>query len=161
MSDYKTKIIKGVDYLYIAVLLFIFSSTIILGAFVAPVVFKSYLYIDVVLNRFDNGLIMSEIFRRFGNLLSFLLLLITLYHAYYYKKFLSSYLTIIAFCLFAVSSLLFNFYFTEGVFAFIAQGEEWINNNIELFEAFHKASEIDFSIIMFSALALVILKIRQ
>lgn len=139
------------------ILLFVVSGALILGAIVAPVVFNSSLYLnEIFLTRFDNGLLMSEIFRRFSIVLNIVLLFVTLYHTYKYKQFLSSFSTIVFYVIFAISSLLFSFYFTEGVMSFIYKGELWINENIELFEAFHKASEIDFAIIMISALMLAI-----
>lgn len=162
MNKHKTRAEQIVDFIYIATLLFIFASTVLLGAVVAPVVFNSGLYLDnTTLGRFDNGLLMSEIFRRFGNILNVALLIVTGYHAYKYKEFLASYLTIFAFAVFAISSLLFNFYFSEGIFSFIMKGEIWIEQNIALFEAFHKASEIDFGIIMFSSLTLAILAFKH
>ena len=52
---------------YILILGFVFSGTLILGAIVAPVVFHSSEFIsNVALTRFENGELMSEIFRRFS-----------------------------------------------------------------------------------------------
>jgi hypothetical protein len=162
MNKHKLTIDKALDFVYIFLLLFVVGSALVLGAVVAPVVFNSGLYLDnVELTRFENGLIMSEIFRRFSNILSIILLYITIYHTYKYKELLNSVTTIISFVIFAVSSLLFSFYFTEGVYSFISKGETWINEHMEIFESFHKASEIDFMIILFSALSLSILALRK
>lgn len=162
MDKHKYNLNQIINFTYIFLLLFVVTSTVLLGAIVAPVIFNSGLYLDnVEMTRFENGLLMSEVFRRFSNLLNIVLLATTIYHSYYYKEFLSSIVTIISFALFAVSSLLFSFYFTEGIFSFIQKGEDWINDNIELFEAFHKASEIDFMIIMFSAFVLCIIAFKK
>ncbi|MDY0326948.1 MAG: DUF4149 domain-containing protein [Arcobacteraceae bacterium] len=162
MNKHKLTINKTIDFVYILLLLFVVGSVIVLGVVVAPVVFNSAIYLDnTELTRFDNGLLMSEIFRRFSNILNIVLLYITIYHTFKYKELLNSITTIISFVIFAVSSLLFSFYFNEGVYAFISKGETWINEHIEIFENFHKASEIDFTIILFSALSLAFIELKK
>ncbi|MDR1911325.1 MAG: DUF4149 domain-containing protein [Helicobacteraceae bacterium] len=56
-----------VESFYIVLLGVMLGSTLTLGAFVAPVVFKAALYMDnEAIGVFDSGRLMSEIFRRYS-----------------------------------------------------------------------------------------------
>lgn len=150
---------KHLDFLFFILTAFIFSSTLILGAIVAPVVFHSGEFISSVsLSRFENGQLMSEIFRRFSIVLNIAVLIIIIYEALNYKKFLQSGFYMIAFAVLIVSALLFSFYFTPIILGLLGSGTQVINQNITAFETLHKASEIDFSVLMFSSFAMFALK---
>lgn len=145
---------------YILILGFVFSGTLILGAIVAPVVFHSSEFIsNVALTRFENGELMSEIFRRFSMILNIAILLIVAMEAMNYKKFFNNMIYVLVLIVFVVSSLLFSFYFTSIILEILHAGEAVINQNIDGFETLHKLSEYDFSVIMISSLAMLIYKI--
>lgn len=145
---------------YILVLSFVFSGTLILGAIVAPVVFHSSEFIGgVVLSRFQNGELMSEIFARFSTILNFSILFLVAIEALSYKKFFNNMIYVLVFIFFLVASLLFSFYFASIIFDLLKAGEAVINQNIQGFETLHKLSEYDFMVIMLTSLAMLIYKI--
>lgn len=151
-----------IEILYVLMLAFVFSGTLILGAIVAPVVFHSSEFIsNVVLDRFQNGELMAEIFSRFALILNYVVLLIVIIEAINYKKFLQSGLYVVFFAIFIVSSFMFSFYFTSIILELLAKGAMAINQNIEAFETLHKLSEYDFMVVMFSSLAMFLTKINN
>lgn len=151
---------KYLELFYIIALAFVFSGTLLLGAIVAPVVFHSGEFISSVsLSRFENGQLMSEIFRRFGIVLNILVLIVILIEALNYKKFFENGIYVVAFSLFVVSALLFSMYFTPFVLGLLSQGESIINQNLEAFETLHKLSEYDFMVLMLSSFYMLFVKL--
>lgn len=157
-----SKIYSYLEIFYILCLAFVFSGVLVLGAIVAPVVFHSSEFItNIVLDRFQNGQLMAEIFSRFATILNFVVLFVVVIEALNYKKFLQSGLYMVFFAIFVVSSFMFSFYFTSIILELLAQGENAINQNIEAFETLHKLSEYDFMVVMFSALAMFVVKLNN
>ena len=157
-----SRVYSYLEIFYILCLAFVFSGVLVLGSIVAPVVFHSSEFItNVTLDRFQNGQLMAEIFSRFATILNFVVLFIVVIEALNYKRFLQSGLYMVFFAIFVVSSFIFSFYFTSIILELIAKGENVINQNIEAFETLHKLSEYDFMVVMFSALAMFLVKLNN
>lgn len=130
------------------------GAVLVLGAFVAPVVFNADVLFNLLqMGRFEEGLIMAEIFRRFSYWLYFSAFFVVMYELYLFKimqrdkvAFLSA--SVVVFCI-----ALFNGVYTPKILQMQSQGEEAMNTSA--FESLHKASELDFKILLIALLVLV------
>lgn len=146
-----------VDFSYLLVLASSLGAVLVLGAMVAAVVFNTdKLTLEIVLDRYNAGMVMGEIFHRFSYWAYFLALFVAVYEVVSYKNgrfdgvvFLSS-VTVL------FSSLMFSAVYSPKILAMQALGREATQS--DTFEQLHLASEIDFKIL---ALGLVILFIRR
>lgn len=146
-----------IDALYVLFIGMTAGAVLILGAFVAAVVFHSEIFLSVpLLSRYEEGKIMGEIFRRFSYWGYFMAAVIALYEISRYKVMQIDRISILS----AIGSigtlLLFSAVYTPKILEYQAQGEAVMMD--EGFEALHKASEIDFKILL---LMLTILFIRR
>ena len=75
------------DFGYLIILASAFGAVIVLGAFVAPVIFKAdRLLSEVTLGNYNSGIIMAEIFRRFSYWIYIVSFFIASYELVMYKK---------------------------------------------------------------------------
>lgn len=144
---------KIVDIAYLLMLAMSAGAVVILGVFVAPVVFHSEIYLSIpVLSRYEEGKMMGEIFRRFSFWGYFMVIFITFYELYRYKMMQIDKVSILS-ALGAVSTfLLFSAVYIPKILAYQEQGEAVMMDNG--FETLHKASEIDFKILLATLLIL-------
>lgn len=134
-----------------------FGAVLVLGTIVAPIVFNTdkILY-SVLLDNYNAGIIMGEIFRRFSYWIYFLAFFVAVYELLMYKKgqrdaiIFGSAVTVV------FSSLMFSAVYSPKILAMQLLGEEATRS--DTFRNIHLASELDFKIL---AVALLILFIRR
>ena len=134
-----------------------FGGVIVLGAFVAPVVFHTdKILVDMLIDNYNAGIIMGEIFHRFSYWVYGLATFVILYEVIEYKQghrdaiaFASAITTIF-------TSLMFSAVYAPQILAMQALGAEATQS--DTFEHIHMASEIDFKIL---AVSLIVLFVRR
>lgn len=145
------------DFGYLVILAASFGAVITLGVLVAPVVFNpNALLVDVTLDRYNSGMLMSEIFDRFSSWLYAVTVMVALYEAMWYKMGQRDALSFASAFIVIASSLLFSAVYVPKILAMQALGAEATQS--DTFANIHMASEIDFKIL---AVALVVLFIRR
>ena len=135
------------DTFYLLLLASTLGAILVLGIFVAPVVFNT-----TTLNHFDEGVIMADIFHRFTYWLFMMLVAIILYEAYEYKKFKRDRIAIGASIMSIFTIMMFNTVYTPKILEMQAEGKEATAS--EAFSDIHIASEVDFKILAFALLVL-------
>ena len=134
-----------------------FGAVIVLGAMVAPVVFHTERIItEVIIDNYNAGIIMGEIFHRFSYWVYALAFVVIFYEAAQYKM---GHRDAIAFgSAFAVvfTSLMFSAVYAPKILEMQSFGAEATQS--DTFQKIHMASEIDFKIL---AVALIVLFVRR
>ena len=134
-----------------------FGGVIVLGAFVAPVVFHTdKILVDMLIDNYNAGIIMGEIFHRFSYWIYALAAYVLIYEAIEYKlghrdaiSFASALATVF-------TSLMFSAVYAPQILAMQAIGAEATQS--DTFQHIHIASEIDFKIL---AISLIVLFVRR
>ena len=145
------------DFGYLIVLASVFGAVLTLGAIVAPVIFTSDAYTSgVMLDHYNMGLIMSEIFRRFGYVVYFCVAYIAVYEAVMYKTGERDKIIFVSASMAIFSGLLFAAVYIPRILSMQAAGAEATRS--DTFANLHAGSEIDFKIF---AVALIVLFIRR
>jgi len=145
------------DFTYFIVLAASFGAVIVLGAIVAPVIFHSdKILVGMLLDHYNAGIIMGEIFHRFSYWIYFLAAYVVLYEAIMYKMGQRDAITFGASATVVFSSLMFSAVYSPKILAMQALGREATQS--DTFSNIHIASEIDFKIL---AVALLVLFIRR
>ncbi len=139
------------DIIYLMLIASTLGGVLVLGIFAAPVVFNT-----TSLERYQEGVIMAEIFSRFTYWLYMMLLAIVLYEGYEYKKFKRDRIIIASALISIFTILMFNTVYTPKILQMQALGEETTMS--EAFANIHIASEIDFKLL---ALGLIVLFVRR
>jgi cellulose synthase/poly-beta-1,6-N-acetylglucosamine synthase-like glycosyltransferase len=149
---------KTEQYIEIAYLLLLFSTfgiSIFLGIGVTSTIFGSEISLgEELLSNYQEGLIMTTIFIKFGYFLNFVAISVVLFEAWMWKNgerdrviFSSAFTTV-------ATALLFVHYYTPQVLEF----QSLENTETEVFKNIHLASEIDFKIF---AVAILVLGIKR
>ncbi|MDD5401387.1 MAG: DUF4149 domain-containing protein [Sulfurimonas sp.] len=146
-----------IDFSYLALLASTFGAVIVLGAVVAPTIFNTneILY-SVLIDNFNAGIIMGEIFHRFSYWVYLVVLFVAVYEFIMYKKgqrdaiIFGSSVTVV------FSALMFSAIYSPKILAMQRLGVEATQS--DTFRNIHMASEFDFKIL---AIALLILFIRR
>jgi len=126
-----------------------------LGAFVAAVVFHSEVYLSIpLLSRYEEGKIMGEIFRRFTYWSYIMAVIIVGYEIARFKAMQIDAVSIMASFGSVGTLLLFSGVYSPKMLEFQQLGEAAMMNNS--FESLHKASEIDFKILLVMLLILFV-----
>ncbi len=135
-----------IDVTYLLLIAMTAGAVLVLGVFVAAVVFHSEVYLTLpLLSRYEEGKIMGEIFHRFTYWGYFMAVVIAVYEVSRYKVMQIDKVAILS-ALGALSTLLlFSAVYTPKILEYQSRGEAAID---ESFEALHKASEIDFKILL-------------
>ncbi|MEA1920655.1 MAG: DUF4149 domain-containing protein [Campylobacterota bacterium] len=139
------------DIIYLILIASTLGGVLVLGIFVAPVVFNT-----TPLERYQEGIIMAEIFSRFTYWLYAMLIGIVLYEGWEYKKFKRDRIMIASSLMSIFTILMFNTVYTPKILALQALGEEATLS--EEFSNLHMASEIDFKLL---AVSLIVLFVRR
>ncbi|MDP1785505.1 MAG: DUF4149 domain-containing protein [Sulfuricurvum sp.] len=136
-----------IDIFYLLAMGMTIGAVLILGAFVAAVVFHSEMFLSIpILSRYEEGKLMGEIFRRFSYWAYSMAAIIAVYEISRYKVMQIDKISILS-ALGAIGTLLlFSAVYTPKMLEFQQQGEMVMMNNA--FESLHKASEIDFKILL-------------
>ncbi len=137
------------DVFYLILLACTLGAILVLGIFVAPVVFT-----NTMLSHFENGIIMADIFSRFGYWLYVTLFGIILYEGYRFKTFQRDNVMMASSLTSIFSILMFNAVYTPKILEIQSFGEEATQS--DEFANIHIASELDFKILAFALLVMFI-----
>lgn len=142
-----------VDVVYLLTIGMTVGAVLILGAFVAAVVFHSEVYLSIpLLSRYEEGKIMGEIFRRFTYWSYVMAAIIVGYEIVRFKAMQIDAVSIMASFGSVGTLLLFSGVYSPKMLEYQQLGEAAMMNNS--FELLHKASEIDFKIMLIMLLIL-------
>lgn len=142
-----------IDVMYLLTIGMTVGAVLILGAFVAAVVFHSEVYLSIpLLSRYEEGKIMGEIFRRFTYWGYIMAVIIVWYEIVRFKAMQIDIISIMASFGSVGTLLLFSGVYSPKMLEFQQLGELSMMNNS--FESLHKASEIDFKIMLVMLLIL-------
>ncbi|MCB2180636.1 MAG: DUF4149 domain-containing protein [Desulfobulbaceae bacterium] len=134
------------------------GASFALGAFVAPSIFNSGIILGAeLLDHYQEGLIMTEIFKRYCTLLNITVGSILVWECmkfFVFKK--RDYFLVLSACVVTVTGLLFTSYFTPKIIE--AQGGGPAATATEIFQTLHQASVTDFSFLLV-ALAVMLAKV--
>ncbi len=108
------------------------------------------------LDRYNSGILMGEVFRRFSYWIYFLAGFVVLYEAYMYKVSKRDSIILVSSLSVVFSSLMFSNIYVPKILALQAVGTKATQS--VTFENLHKASELDFKIL---AIALLVLFVRR
>lgn len=146
-----------IDFSYFILLAASFGAVLVLGAFVAPVVFHSdAILIGMILDHYNAGIIMGEIFHRFSFWVYFLAAAVVLYEAALYKMGQRDPIAFASASVVVATSLMFSGVYAPKILSMQALGVEATQS--DTFANIHIASEIDFKIL---AVALLVLFVRR
>ena len=142
-----------VDVFYLLAIAMTIGAVFVLGVFVAAVVFHSEVFLTIpLLSRYEEGKIMGEIFRRFSYWGYIMAAIIVVYEAARFKAMHIDKISIMA-SLGAIGTLLlFSGIYTPKMLEYQELGEVAMMNHS--FESLHKASEVDFKILLVMLLIL-------
>lgn len=150
-------VINGFYLVLIGVLL---GATLALGAFVAPVVFKASLFLDqAVLDTYESGRLMSEVFRRYAHLLVVSLMMVALYEGWRIFKGERGIALIAAAAAVLISGGAFAFYYTPEILTLQSQGVE--ATLTAGFETVHRQAEAAFKLQSFALGVLLFLRVLR
>jgi len=145
------------DFTYLVVLAATFGAVIVLGAFVAPVVFHTDKILETaLLDNYNAGIIMGNIFHRFSYWIYFTAFFIVIYEAIMYKLGKRDNIIFVSSITAIFSSLMFSAVYAPKILAMQSLGREATQS--DTFSNIHIASELDFKIL---AIALIVLFIRR
>jgi len=146
-----------IDFSYFIMLAATFGAVIVLGAFVAPVIFHTdKILAGVLLDHYNAGIIMGEIFRRFSYWVYVLVLFVAFYETMQYKMGQRDAVAFGASVTIIFSSLMFSSIYVPKILEMQSMGVEATQS--DTFENVHIASEIDFKLL---AVALLVLFVRR
>lgn len=141
-----------IDVIYLLLIAMSAGAVLVLGAFVAAVVFHSELFLSVpLLSRYEEGKIMGEIFRRFSYWAYFMAAVIAVYEIARYKVMQIDKISILSAMGSISTLLLFSAVYVPKILEYQSRGEAAID---ESFESLHKASEVDFKILLIMLIVL-------
>ena len=134
-----------------------FGAVLVLGALVAPVIFHTdTLLSDLLIDSYNAGKIMAEIFHRFSFWLYFLAFFVLVYEGVQYKIAKRDSMIIASSSLVIFASLMFSVVYAPRILSMQALGVEATRS--DTFENIHLASEIDFKLL---AVSLAFLFVRR
>ena len=145
------------DFSYLLTLGASFGAVIVLGALSAPVIFNTdTLLSGILLDNYNAGMIMAEIFHRFTYWLYLLTLFVVIYEVVQYKRGQRDAVIMASSSMVIFSSLMFNVVYVPKILAMQALGAEATRS--DTFSNIHFASEIDSKLL---AISLIVLFIRR
>jgi hypothetical protein len=145
------------DFSYLILLAASFGAVMVLGVIVAAVIFHTdALHVDILIDRYNAGVIMGEIFLRFSYMLYFVVFSVALYEAAMYKTGQRDKIALISAFFIVATSLMFSGVYVPKILELQVMGREATSS--DTFDAIHVGSEIDFKIL---AVALLILFVRR
>jgi hypothetical protein len=143
------------DFSYLIILSASFGAVIVLGAFVAPVIFHTDKFLQaLVIDNYNAGIIMGEIFHRFSYWIYFLAFVIVAYELASYKMGQRDTYIFVSAVSAVFSSLMFSAVYSPKILEMQSLGVEATQS--DTFASIHYASELDFKILAISLLVLFI-----
>jgi len=141
-----------IDVTYLLLIAMTAGAVLVLGVFVAAVVFHSEVYLSVpLLSRYEEGKIMGEIFLRFSYWCYFIAGVITLYEVSRYFVMQIDKIAVLSAMGAIGTLLLFSGIYVPKILEYQSRGEGAMDDS---FEALHKASEIDSKLLLIMLLIL-------
>ena len=132
-----------------------FGGVIVLGAFVAPVVFHTdKILVDMLIDNYNAGIIMGEIFHRFSYWVYALATFVIVYEAIEYKQGHRDAIAFASATTTVFTSLMFSVVYAPKILTMQALGVEATQS--DTFQNIHTASEIDFKILAVSVIVLFV-----
>jgi len=145
------------DFAYFILLAATFGAILVLGAFVAPVVFHTdTMTVNLLIDNYNAGIIMGEIFHRFSYWINFLVIFVVVYEGLAYKMGQRDAISFGSAVIVVFTALLYSSIYVPKILSMQALGAEATQS--DTFENIHIASEIDFKIL---AIALIVLFVRR
>lgn len=148
--------------IYLFILATLIGIELSVGAVVAPVIFFADIG-DNVLSHFQRGLLMTQIFVKFGYIMLAVSLIVMLYELFYLKQNINFKVKFSCFMLALLNmslALAFVFYFIDYILAAQKIGEAATLGSAE-FASVHKASEYCLKIMMLAQIVLFFLRASQ
>jgi hypothetical protein len=140
---------------YLLILGIVLGAVIYAGAVVAPVVFGSQNWLgSEILDRFQEGLIMTQNFVRLGYFILASMFAIFIYEGYQYKRFNRDLLKTLSALGAIMSGALFKYFYMSTIISMQAQGKDAVESKI--FENMHKGSEIALVLFMIFVMILFV-----
>ena len=132
-----------------------FGAVMVLGAVVAPVIFHTEeITVDLLINHYNAGIIMGEIFHRFAYWIYAVAGLVVVYELAWYKVGQRDAIAFASSVMVVFSSLMFSAVYTPKILSMQGLGAEATRS--DTFNNIHIASEIDFKILAVSLLVLFV-----
>lgn len=145
--------------LYLLAVAATLGGVLVLGIFVAPVIFNSGAYLpDNLLGRYEEGMLMGEIFRRFSFWAYIMAGIITLFEANEYRRQRRDKWAIMSALLGVATLLMFSAVYVPKILAMQAAGPDVTAS--EAFAALHSGSELDFKLLAVSLIALFVRRMQ-
>jgi len=149
-----------VTFGYIIILGITLGASLFAGAVVAPVIFNSGdLFIQPLLSHYQEGIIMTENFKRLVYIVDISIVLIVIYEGYKYKMFERDSITTLATLIAIASGLFFGHYYMPDILNMQLAGEAMTQS--EAFSSMHSASEIDFKVFTVALLVIIIRNMQK
>jgi len=143
--------------LYLLLVAGTLGAVLVLGALVAPVIFNSGAFLpDALLSRYEEGMLMGEIFRRFGYWAYAMAAVVLAFEINEYRRFRRDKWAIMSALLGVATLLMFAAVYVPRILAMQADGPDATAS--EAFASLHTGSEIDFKVL---AVALILLFVRR
>ncbi|WP_345974532.1 DUF4149 domain-containing protein [Sulfurimonas sp. HSL3-7] len=143
--------------LYLLLIAMTLGAVLTLGIFVTATLFHSDSYLSgVMLDHYNEGILMAEIFRRFSYFIYFIAAVVFAFEGNEYKHGRRDNYAMVSGFVVIITALMFSGVYTPKILEMQALGAEATQS--EAFEALHMGSEIDFKIL---AVALGVLFIRR
>jgi len=134
-----------------------FGAVIVLGAFVAPVIFHTdKILVEMLMDNYNAGIIMGEIFHRFSYWVYAIAIFVALYETMQYKMGQRDAVAFASAVTVVFSSLMFSAVYSPKILEMQAIGREATQS--DTFSNVHIASEIDFKLL---AVSLIVLFVRR
>ena len=154
------KIFRIATIAYIIILGTALGAGLLAGVVVAPTIFHSELLLgSELLSKFQEGLLMTQVFERLAYVVNFMVLFVIIYEVIKWKSFESDSWTTLATFLVVATGLMFTSYYIPDILEMQAAGEAMTQS--DAFINTHKGSEINFKIFAFSTLALLLLNLKK
>jgi len=145
--------------LYLMLLAATLGGVLVLGILVAPVIFHSAAVLPTaLLGRYEEGMLMGEIFRRFGFWAYAMAAVILAFETNEYRRQRRDKWAIMSALLAVFSLLMFAAVYIPKILAMQAMGAEATAG--EAFASLHSASELDFKVLAVALIALFIRRMR-
>ncbi len=143
------------DFSYLLVLAASFGAVLVLGVIVAPIVFHTdILPVDILIDKYNAGIVMAEIFHRFSYWLYVVVLYVAVYESIAYKTAKRDPIVLASASLVLFASLMFSVVYAPKILSMQALGKEATLS--DTFVNIHLAAEIDFKLLAVSLLVLFI-----
>lgn len=143
--------------IYLLLVAMTLGAVLTLGIFVAATIFNSDSYLaGALLDHYNEGVLMAEIFRRFSYFISFIALVVFVFEANEYKHGRRDTWALVSAFFVITSAMMFSAIYTPKILEMQALGTEATQS--DAFQALHMGSELDFKVL---ALALGVLFIRR